>query len=161
MSQELIYLLILLCIVISVIALFYIRRHSKLIKDTRDEQKQQIAKAQKRYDEQRDYLIESIHVISRAVGNDEKLTYTEACMRLTALLESLAPQLLQHADFSVIYEVYKRTEHIPIKDDWKKLTRQKQWTYKKEMAKVEAEFAEEVDKAARRLAEYDFNMMLH
>jgi histidinol phosphatase-like PHP family hydrolase len=161
MSQEIIYLLILLCIVISVIALFYIRRHSKLIKDTRDEQKQQIAKVQKRYDEQRDYLIESIHVISRAVGNDEKLTYTEACMRLTALLESLAPQLLQHADFSVIYEVYKRTEHIPIKDDWKKLTRQKQWTYKKEMAKVEAEFAEEVDKAARRLAEYDFNMMLH
>jgi 16S rRNA C1402 (ribose-2'-O) methylase RsmI len=132
-----------------------------LIKDTRDEQKQQIEKAQKRYDEQRDYLIESIHVISRAVGNDDKLTYTEACMRLTALLESLAPQLLQHADFSVIYEVYKRTEHIPIKDDWKKLTRQKQWTYKKEMAKVEAEFAEEVDKAARRLAEYDFNMMLH
>ncbi|MGB0206263.1 MAG: DUF2489 domain-containing protein [Neptuniibacter sp.] len=161
MSQELIYLLILLCIVISAIALFYIRRHSKLIKDTRDEQKQQIEKAQKRYDEQRDYLIESIHVISRAVGNDDKLTYTEACMRLTALLESLAPQLLQHADFSVIYEVYKRTEHIPIKDDWKKLTRQKQWKYKKEMAKVEAEFAEEVDKAARRLAEYDFNMMLH
>lgn len=161
MSQELIYLLILLCIVISAIALFYIRRHSKLIKDTRDEQKQQIEKAQKRYDEQRDYLIESIHVISRAVGNDDKLTYTEACMRLTALLESLAPQLLQHADFSVIYEVYKRTEHIPIKDDWKKLTRQKQWTYKKEMAKVEAEFADEVDKAARRLAEYDFNMMLH
>lgn len=161
MSQELIYLLILLCLVISAIALFYIRRHSKLIKDSRDEQKQQIEKAQKRYDEQRDYLIESIHVISRAVGNDEKLTYTEACMRLTALLESLAPQLLQHADFAVIYEVYKRTEHIPIKDDWKKLTKQKQWTYKKEMAKVEAEFAEEVDKAARRLAEYDFNMMLH
>lgn len=161
MSQELIYLLILLCVVISAIALFYIRRHSKLIKDTQNEQKQQIEKAQKRYDEQRDYLIESIHVISRAVGNDEKLTYTEACMRLTALLESLAPQLLQHADFSVIYEVYKRTEHIPIKDEWKKLTRQKQWTYKKEMAKVEAEFAEEVDKAARRLAEYDFNMMLH
>ncbi len=161
MSQELIYFFIVVCLVISAIAIVYIRRHSKQIRDVRNEQKEQLEKAQKRYDEQRDYLIESIHVISRAVGNDEKLTYTEACMRLTALLESLAPHMLQHADFSVIYEVYKRTEHIPIKDDWKKLSKQKQWTYKKEMAKVEAEFSEEVNKAAQRLANYDFEMMLH
>ncbi|MFY0678889.1 MAG: DUF2489 domain-containing protein [Neptuniibacter sp.] len=161
MSQELIYFFIALCLVVIAVAIFYIQRHSKLIRDTRNAQKEQIEKAQKRYDEQRDYLIESIHVISRAVGKDEKLTYTEACMRLTALLESLAPNLLQHADFSVIYEVYKRTEHIPIKEGWKKLSKQKQWGYRKEMAKVEKEFADEVDKAAQRLAAYDFDMMLH
>jgi len=143
------------------VAVFYIYRYAKQIKTANEQQKQQIERTQKRYDEQRDYLIESIHVISRAVGNDEKLTYTEACMRLTALLESLAPHLLQDADFAVIYEVYKRTEHIPIKDGWKKLTKQKRWAYQKEMAKVEAEFSSEVDKAAARLAKYDFNMMLH
>ncbi|MGH1461020.1 MAG: DUF2489 domain-containing protein [Neptuniibacter sp.] len=161
MSQELIYLFIAISLAVCMVAVFYIWRHYNVIKDVRRQQKSQIEKAQKRYDEKRAYLIESIHVISRAVGSDEKLTHTEACIRLTALLESLAPHLLQHADFAVIYEVYKRTEHIPIKQEWKKLTKQKQWTYQKEMARVESEFSDEVEQAAQRLAEYDFDMMLH
>lgn len=161
MSQEVIYLLITAMLAVCFVSLLFIRKHHRVIRDAKVQETQQKAKVQKRYDEQRAYLIESIQVISRAVGNDEKLTYTEACMRLTALMESLAPHLLQHADFAVIYEVYKRTEHIPIKDEWKKLTKQKQWVYKKEMAKVEAEFAERVDQAAKKLTKYDFNLMLH
>lgn len=161
MSSELIYLFIVVFVAVSCVALFFIRKHYRLIKEVKEEHKIQQDKVQKRYDEQRAYLIESIQVISKAVGNDEKLTHTEACMRLTALLESLAPHLLQDAQFSVIYEVYKRTEHIPIKDGWKKLSKQKQWQYKQEMTRVEAEFSKEVNEAAKRLSEFNFNLMLH
>ena len=161
MSQETIYILIVVMALVCVGLLMFIKKHYGVIRDAKVQEAEQQARVQKRYDEQRAYLIESIQVISRAVGNDEKLTYTEACMRLTALIEALAPHLLQHADFAVIYEVYKRTEHIPIKEDWKKLSRQKQWAYKKEMAKIEAEFSAQVDKATKKLAVYDFNLMLH
>ncbi len=161
MSQDVIYLLIAFGIVVCGVSLFYIRKHHSTIQNSKAEQKLQDEKVRQRYEEKRAYLIESIQVISKAVGNDEKLTYTEACMRLTALLESFAPHMLQHADFSVIYEVYKRTEHIPIKEEWKKLSKQKQWTYKKEMAKVESEFARDVEAAAQRLTDYDFDTMLH
>ncbi len=161
MSQFVIYALIFICVVVCVIAINYIRKHHSTIKQAKFDALEQEKNSKQRYEERRAYLIESIQVIAKAVGNDEKLTYTEACMRLTALLESLEPNLLQHADYSVIFEVYKRTEHSPIKGEWKKLSKQKQWKYKQEMASVESEFGDEVCIAARKLAAFDFNAMMH
>lgn len=161
MSSELIYFLIVVFVFICCVAAFFIRKHYLVIKGAKEQGELQNQIAQKRYDEQRAYLIESIQVIARAVGNDEKLTYTEACMRLTVLLESLAPHLLQDPQFSAIYEVYRKTQHIPIKNDWKKLSKQKKWQYKKEMAKIESEFAKDVDEAAAHLVQFNFDLMLH
>ncbi|WP_299182971.1 DUF2489 domain-containing protein [uncultured Neptuniibacter sp.] len=161
MSQQLIYLLIGLGVVVCIVAVVYIYRHYTVIKTAKTSQILQAEQSQERYQKNRAYLIESIQVIARAVGNDEKLTYTEACMRLTALIEALAPHLLQHADFSVIFEVYKRTEHIPIKEGWKKLSKQQRWKYQQEMALCDKEYGEKIKSAAAILAEYDFDHMLH
>lgn len=161
MSQTVLYLLIFVCIVISAVAVFYIIRHNNVIKDAKQQQKVQNELTEKRYRERREYLIESIHVISQAVGNDEKLTNAEACMRLTPLLEALAPHLLSHSDYAVIYDFYKRIEHIPIKDEWKKLSKQKRWGYLKDMQAADAELGGSLHEAAAKLAKYDFDNMMH
>jgi len=161
MSDSLIYTLIAICLVICGVAIFFIKRHYTKIKQVKAEHALQAEKISKRYNERRAYLIESVQVISRAVGNDEKLTTTEACIRLSTLLESLAPQLLQHADYSVIYEVYKRTEHIPIKDQWKALSKQAKWSFQKEMTQIDSELGEKVKQAAAKLAQYNFEESLH
>lgn len=131
MSQSVIYLLIALGLAACVVAVVYIRRHLMIIRQAKVQQEEQDQATRQRYEERRAYLIESIQVIAKAVGSDEKLSNTEACMRLTSLLESFAPQLLQQAEFSVIQEVYNRTQHIPIMAEWKALSKQAQWKYKK------------------------------
>lgn len=161
MSESFLYLLIAVCLIISGVALFYIVRHRKIIKDAKEEQFAQQELTAKRYKEKRDYLIESIKVISQAVGNDEKLTNAEAALRLTPLLEALAPHLLAHADFSAVYEFYKRVEHVPIKDNWKKLSKQKRWEYLREMNAADEELGDSLKEAAARLAKYNFDAMMH
>ncbi len=161
MPQWVLYILILLCLVISGVALFFIFRHNAIIKDAKAQQKIQQELTEKRYRERREYLIESIQVISRAVGNDEKLTNAEACLRLTPLLEAFAPHLLSHADFSVIYGFYKHVEHIPIKGEWKKLSKQKRWGYLREMKTADQELGTAFQEAAGKLAKYDFDNIMH
>ena len=161
MSPFVVNSLIVVSLIICAIAILYIRKHYGQIRDAKQLQEDTQVQMSKRYDEQRAYLIESVQVIARAIGSDEKLSYTEACMRLAALLRSLAPHLLDHADFSVINEVYKRTEHIPILANWKELSKQEQWKFRQEMSAIEKEFAKEVDHAAKLLSTYDFKKMVH
>lgn len=161
MSESLIYGLIAVSVIACLIAMYFIKLHYGRIKQVKAEHAEQAEKINKRYNERRAYLIESIQVISKAVGNDEKLTTTEACIRLSTLLESLAPQLLQHSDYAVIHEVYKRTEHIPIKEQWKALSKQAKWSFQKEMAEIDEELGEQVKTAAAKLAYFDFDKSLH
>lgn len=161
MSPTTIYILIVIALIICGVSLVFIKRHFALINEAKRRESEAESKLQQRYEEQRNYLIESVQVIARAVGSDEKLSHTEACMRLAALLKSLAPQLLEHPDFSVILEVYKRTEHIPILGEWKQLPKQQQWRFKQEMHTVEQQFSAEVKAAAELLARYDFQKLAH
>jgi len=161
MTEQIVYILIALFLVICTVAGWYIKHHYQLLQQAKRKEQQEQKKAEQRYSEQRAYLIESIQVIAKAVGNDEKLSYTEACMRLNALLEALSPQLLLTPEVMVIREVYKQTEHIPIKEQWKALSKQQRWAFKKEMAKVEQEHGEQVLAAAGYLARYDFNLLIH
>ena len=161
MSTSVIYILIAIALLICATALVFIKHHYGVINAAKKSQSEAKEKLQKRYEEQRAYLVESVQVIAKAVGSDDKLSHTEACMRLAALLKSLAPQLLENPDFSVILEVYKRTEHIPILGEWKQLSKQQQWKFKQEMLSVEQQFGSRVEAAAERLARYDFQKLSH
>ena len=86
MSPFVVNSLIVVSLIICVIAIVYIRKHYGQIRDAKQLQEDTRVQMSKRYDEQRAYLIESVQVIARAIGSDEKLSYTEACMRLAALL---------------------------------------------------------------------------
>ncbi|MDO6514463.1 MULTISPECIES: DUF2489 domain-containing protein [unclassified Neptuniibacter] len=161
MSEEYIYLLIILLSVICLFLIVFIRHKYQQIKAAQSAVKEQEEKVAERYEEQRAYLIESIKILARAYGNDERLTCTEACMRLCALLSSLSPPLLEKPELVVIREVHRKTEHIPIKDKWKALSKQERWGFSKEMAKVEAEHESDLLLAVEYLVNYDFNLIVN
>ncbi len=161
MSENVIYTLIAVSVIVAIVATVYIVKAVKFTREQQNSLKEEEQRVQKRYEEQRAYLVESVQVISAAVGNDEKLSITEACMRLNALLESLAPQLLSDPEFKVINDVYAKTSHIPIKGDWKALSKQERWGFMQEMKRVDAEFSEDVRIAAAKLKAYDFSLAMH
>ncbi len=161
LSQETLFVLSGIVVIICVVLALYIKRKYILLDSVKKQQQEEERKTKQRYEEQRSYLIESITVISKAYGNDDKLSCTEACMRLSTLLEALAPQLLESPEVSVIREVHKRTEHIPIKEEWKALSKQQKWKFSKEMAKLDSEYKAKVLDATRYLIAYDFKMLTH
>lgn len=161
MSKEYIYFLTALLLCVCVVLLIYIQRKFKQMKAIKREEELQKKRVAERYKEQRAYLIESIGVIAKAYGSDERLSCTEACMRLSTLLSALSPTLLDKPELSVIREVHRKTEHIPVKDKWKALSKQERWGFSKEMAKVESEHETDVIAAAAYLTTYDFDLMVH
>lgn len=161
MSQELLYFLSIVAFGICIYLVIYIKKKYSLIRNAKILHQEQDEKAQLRYEEQRSYLIESITIIAKAYGNDEKLTCTEACMRLSTLLQTLAPQLLEQPELSVIKDVHLKTEHIPIKEKWKALSKQEKWTFTKEMAQLDQKYQEDVLSATQYLIAYDFKLLIH
>jgi ubiquitin C-terminal hydrolase len=160
MNDEILYTLIVAVLVVCLLLARYIYRQMSHIKSVKDAQIEQERVANERYQEQRAYLIESITVIAKAYGNDEKLTCTEACMRLSTLLQSFSPELLDRPEVSVIRQFHMKTEHIPIKEDWKALSKQERWRFMKEMASLEQEYGKDVLEATAYLANYDFDLIV-
>jgi hypothetical protein len=106
--------------------------------------------------QQRDYLVESVKVISLAI-RDGQCELTEGCIRLKRLLDHLAPWLHQDQQFSVINLMYQATEHMPILDEWKKLKLKQRFEYTQQREALEAQHGEAIQAAAKALVEYNFN----
>lgn len=158
MSDEILYALVVIVLAVCVWLSSYIYRQFSHLREAKNALIEQERAANERYQEQRDYLIESITVIAKAYGNDEKLTCTEACMRISTLLHTLSPELLQRPEVSAIRQFHLKTEHIPIKENWKALSKQERWKFTKEMAALEKEYEKDVREATAFLASYDFNL---
>ena len=105
--------------------------------------------------QQRDYLIESVKVISAAVG-DGQCELTEGCIRLKKLLDHLAPHLHQHELFSIINQMYEATKHMPIMDEWKKLKIKQRFEFTREREALEKQHGEAILSAAKALSRYRF-----
>ncbi len=161
MSQSVVYMLIGFCLLVIVFCLVYLVRYFRQRNQEKKTAAEQLEKQARDLRERRAYLIESIQVIARAVGSDEKLTLTEASMRLSTLLESLSPELIKHSEVSVLREMHNLTQHIPIKEKWQQLSKQERWRYKLEMAELEKTYETKIHHAASFLVAYDFNHLIH
>ncbi|MFW1678622.1 DUF2489 domain-containing protein [Pontibacter sp. JAM-7] len=161
MSESVVYSLIAICVLVIVLCVFYLLRYWRRYKQRVAYENQQQQKLKQELRERRAYLVESVQVIARAVGHDDKLTLTEACMRLSTLLESLSPELVKHPEVAVLREMHNRTSHIPIKEGWQKLSKQEQWRFKQEMVRLEQEYETKIHTAAGFLAAYDFSKLIH
>ncbi|MBS99977.1 MAG: hypothetical protein CMI01_15050 [Oceanospirillaceae bacterium] len=159
MNSQLLYLLIALGIALCAVLVALIRRQLRAQRERLDVQEQQRQKLEREAREHRDYLADSVRIIANAVLHDEKMTITEGCIRLKVLIENLAPHLLQHETFAVIGRVFDATKHIPFLDQWKALSRVEQARYELEMARVEAEHAEDVERAMQALKSYPLEQM--
>lgn len=115
----------------------------------------ELAEIQTKAQEQRDYLVESVRVISLAM-QDEQCELAEGCIRLKVLLDHLAPFLHEHEDFSVINEMYESTKHMPILDEWKKLKLRQRFQLTQEREALEEKHRDSIIAAARKLSGYNF-----
>lgn len=161
MSESWIYGLIVVGVLVCAGLLVFIWKQHSSIKAMKEEQAEKQKALEARVQEQRDYLIESIHVIANAMIHDERMTLTEGTIRISVLLDNLAPQLKQEPDFSVISAVYEQTRHIPYLDKWKELDKQEQWRYTQEMKRIEKENKDALLKAAELLSKYPFEKHFH
>lgn len=154
MNENLLYTLIGVGLLVILVLALYI---FKLLKAEQQRKRELQAREQRLADEaqkQRDYLLESIRVISSALLNDDKITLTEGCIRLKVMIDNLDPTLHQDSAFDVFDEVYNRTRHIPILADWRDLERKEKRKFEREMQAIEAECEARIRSAAAELLKH-------
>ncbi len=138
---------------------WYIVTRLRALKEQRQQRETLQSQAEAKAREQRQYLIDSIRVIARAMSEDEKMTLTEGSIRLKVLLDNLMPELHQNPDFEIISTHYEATRHIPYLKEWKSLERSQQRRYRQEMDVLEQQHRKALLRAAAKLHEYPLDRM--
>ncbi len=146
-------------LVIIAISAGYIVVHLRTLRTQQRQREALQTEAQKKAQEQRQYLIDSIRVIARAMSEDEKMTLTEGCIRLKVLLDNLMPELHRNPDFEIISTHYEATRHIPYLKEWKSLERSQQRRYRQEMTTLEHQHRDALLLAAAKLHQYPLDRM--
>lgn len=113
----------------------------KVWRNTQQEQQMQgqLQQQQAQTEQNRiDYIHESLNVIACAVL-DKQCPVTEGCIRMAVLLDNLPLDCDTKHRFSVVFEVYNATRHIPTHSSWKALGRKQQRKFEQEMMALERE----------------------
>ena len=149
------WLFITLGLVLIAALLWLITWQLKTQQRAREAHEARVAELQAKAQEQRDYLIESVRVISLAIG-DGQCEPAEGCIRLKKLLDHLAPHLHEHEQFSIFNRIYEATKHMPILEEWKKLKLKQRFELTQEREALEAQHRDEIVAAAQALSQYRF-----
>jgi len=99
---------------------------------------------------QRSRINRSIQIIAKAVGRDD-ITLTEASIRISVLLDSLGVEEPVREEFSAFYQLAEANRHIPILDEWRKLTPKQQFALDQQRLREEAHYQEFIIDAAQRI----------
>lgn len=134
---------------------FYIFHMLKKERLAKVEQQSRLLELEEKAQEQRDYLIDSIRVISLAM-QDEQCELAEGSIRIKVLMDHLAPFLHEHEDFSIFSEMYEATKHMPILDEWKKLKLRQRYELTLEREALEEKHKDAIIAASKKLAAYNF-----
>jgi hypothetical protein len=159
MSDSLMFWATGLGLVIIAASSWYIVVHLRALRQQRQQREARQSQAEAKAREQRQYLIDSIRVIARAMSEDEKMTLTEGSIRLKILLDNLMPELHQNPDFAIISTHYEATRHIPYLEGWKSLELSQQRRYRQEMDVLEQQHRDALLRAAAKLHEYPLDRM--
>ncbi len=140
---ELLIVLVLLSVVLAFVA--GILWYKVWLKTKQDKVTEQLQRANSAEQEQKrlDYLNESINVIAAAVL-DEQCPLTEGCIRIAVLMDNLSLDCEAKHHYSVLFEIYNATRHIPTHSQWKSLDRAEQRRYQQEMFALEKQHHTEV-----------------
>ncbi|WP_231757462.1 DUF2489 domain-containing protein [Microbulbifer elongatus] len=136
----------LIILVLSAIATYYCLE----LRTARKRQAQQLAELEAAADAQRERVNNSIQIIAKTLL-EEGVGLTEASLRIRVLLDSLQVDPTVKEEFVAFYKVADKTSHIPILEDWKKLSRKEQFAFEKEMLRIEGEYRDFALDAAKRI----------
>ncbi|MFA5630398.1 MAG: DUF2489 domain-containing protein [Porticoccaceae bacterium] len=82
---------------------------------------------------------------------DNKMTHTEACLRIAALAGGLENVETFRREYGVLFRVAEATGHIPILDEWRALSHEEKARYDRERKDIEQKYADAVVDAAQRI----------
>ncbi|QKX18384.1 DUF2489 domain-containing protein [Microbulbifer sp. YPW1] len=136
----------LIIFVLSAVATYYCLE----LRKARKRQAEQLEELAVAAEEQRGRVNTSIQIIAKTLL-DEGVGLTEASLRIRVLLDSLQVESSVKEEFVAFYQVADKTSHIPILEDWKKLSRKEKFAFEKEMARVESEYRDFALDAAKRI----------
>lgn len=142
--------LIIVCILAAIAGVLLYKVHQK-----NQVQRALLAEKEQAIKEQRANINRSIQILAQA-SQSEDLTLTEACIRISVLLDSLGVNDEVREEFSAFYQLRSLTEHIPILDGWKKLSRKEQMQFDLQRMKHEASYRDFVLDAAVRIKGREF-----
>ncbi|SDK14894.1 DUF2489 domain-containing protein [Microbulbifer yueqingensis] len=113
-------------------------------------QKQQLEELERAAEDQRQRVNDSIQIIARTLL-DEGVGLTEASIRIRVLLDALQVEAGVKEEFVAFYTVADKAAHIPILQEWKKLSPKERFRFEKEMAALETEYRDFALDAAQRI----------
>ena len=152
MSTPILLLAILACLVVIATSVYFIRRQLGQNKA----RAARIAAGQAFVQEERQKRIESIRILLQAVEEDEKLTWTEAAIRVKNLLDQLSLDFSKHEHISAFYELEEKTQHIPTHDQWNTLPANARMKYRLEMDNLESTLLARLKAGKQELLDYDY-----
>lgn len=153
---NLLYVGLALVLVLSVVAIYYlVLVHKKRKRDQHNE-----AELKTALDERRKRNETSIQVIARAVLDDQ-VSLTEASIRINTISQSMNLNPSTMDALMVFRQVAEATAHIPILDKWRELSKKEQTAFDIERAKIEDNFREFANDAAKKIVEGDTSLAKH
>ena len=139
-------------VLLSVVALYYVMKlnqHKANVQSVLDEQeKAMLAKQQENH--------KSIVFLANALLQDQ-LSLTEAGMRIHWLSKSIDMSEAQRDMALIFAKVAEATQHIPILEEWKKLTRKQQFQFDKQRITIEKEYSDFALDSAKKIIESNFS----
>ncbi|GLS26676.1 DUF2489 domain-containing protein [Marinibactrum halimedae] len=147
----LIVVAIMVVAVLSAVAAYYLWR----VRQLRKSQHKSVTEHTAAYEKERQKRINSIHILAQGVLDDQ-LTMTEAAIRIGVLLDSLGVDESVRERYRVFYQLAEKTAHIPILENWKKLSSKEQRRFTKEREVLEAQFHDFIRQAAKNIRSDSF-----
>ena len=98
----------------------------------------------------RNQAIDSIRILARSIISNQ-VDFAEACIRIKVLIDSAAPELHSHSEFSIFNQIYEATAHMPTQNARKQIN--KRFLHKLDMQrfKVEQDNEQKIVKGAEAL----------
>jgi hypothetical protein len=149
MTPELTWLLIAAGVIAIGVLLLFIRQQL-----TRLRQAKEVKNALKTKSEAtRAHIISSIRVLARSIIAGQ-VEYSEACIRIKVLLDSLAPELHQHPDYAVFNRIYNATTHMPTHEARQKVDRRFLFKLDKQRWELESKNESDIKRSAENLLKH-------
>lgn len=150
MSSSLVTIVVVLAIsIVVILAIIAYRLHTK-VRVMEEKKRIEREALEKQQQEHREYLINSIRILSQGVI-DGQVTLTEAAIRISVLLDNLNVSDAIKSDYSVFYQLAEATSHIPILDGWKKLSSKERFNFDRERLAAEEKWADFMVDAAKKI----------
>ena len=145
--------LLILAVAIVVALGAYAYKLTQRVKAREQEVAEQLAEIDRKAEEVMDEVAHGITVIARACLQKE-LSSTEAALRVVGILEQLQLASMYKNVYPSVFDLAERTKHIPILEEWHKLSKQAQFNFDQERIRAEEELEASIQSAFKALTNF-------